>query len=173
MRSATTRRRFLCPGHLASGRLFSSVRRRRDSKGCEPTRQTREIVRQNENARLGMRGGRVKDDLNASLCHAECGVVNPERCSRCSREIAAETAFITAGKPRCFRCAAMYPPLLYRSAKTAAIVGTILVAINIGPAIVTGSVQGSAFWRIPLNYLVPFCVATWGALSNSRASRPR
>jgi hypothetical protein len=67
----------------------------------------------------------------------------------------------------------MHPPLLYRSAKTAAIVGTILVAINVGPAILAGSVQGLALWRIPLNYLVPFCVATWGALSNSRASRSR
>jgi hypothetical protein len=28
-------------------------------------------------------------------------------------------------------------------------------------------------WKIPLNYIVPFCVATWGALSNSRSHRSR
>jgi hypothetical protein len=66
----------------------------------------------------------------------------------------------------------MYKPLLYRSAKTAAVVGTILVGINVAPSLMTGG-PGSGLWRIPLNYVVPFCVATWGALSNSRQERPR
>jgi hypothetical protein len=78
-----------------------------------------------------------------------------------------------AGRNRCFRCAATHRPLLYRSAKTAAVVGTILVAINVGPAILAGEAQPAVLWRVLLNYLVPFCVATWGALSNSRAGRER
>ncbi|MBI2150041.1 MAG: hypothetical protein HYU27_05485 [Acidobacteria bacterium] len=41
--------------------------------------------------------------------------------------------------------------------------------INLGPAIISGELSPSMMWTIPLNYAVPFCVATWGALSNSRS----
>ena len=51
--------------------------------------------------------------------------------------------------------------------------GTILVAINVGPAIMAGELSYAALWRVPLNYVVPFCVATWGALGNVRSNRPR
>jgi hypothetical protein len=58
--------------------------------------------------------------------------------------------------------------MLRRSFLTALVVGTILTAINQGTVIVTGDLPGNLAWKIPLTYCVPFCVATWGALINSR-----
>ena len=72
------------------------------------------------------------------------------------------------GRVRCLSCAIRSRPMLRRSALTGLLVGTILVAINQGAALVTGDLRASLIWQIPLTYLVPFCVATWGALSNSR-----
>jgi len=46
-------------------------------------------------------------------------------------------------------------------------VGTVLIAINQGDAIVGGRWSIALVWKVPLTYLVPFLVATWGALVNS------
>ncbi|MGH2351675.1 MAG: nitrate/nitrite transporter NrtS [Chloroflexota bacterium] len=59
--------------------------------------------------------------------------------------------------------------MLRRSALTALVVGTVLVAINQGPEIAAGYLPAALLWKVPLTYAVPFCVATWGALSNSRS----
>jgi hypothetical protein len=80
-------------------------------------------------------------------------------------------AFNIGGKPRCVRCALTYPPLLRRSLYTAIVVGTVLVLINQGNLIIAGNANAQLLWKIPLTYAVPFCVATWGALINSRMSR--
>jgi hypothetical protein len=82
-----------------------------------------------------------------------------------------DAGYRIGGQTRCLLCAALHGPLLYRSAKTALVVGTILVVINVGPSILAGGLAPAGLWRIPLNYLVPFCVATWGALSNARPDR--
>ena len=58
--------------------------------------------------------------------------------------------------------------MLKRSVLTALVVGTILVLINQGGLVLSGALPASLTWQIPLTYAVPFCVATWGALSNSR-----
>ena len=58
--------------------------------------------------------------------------------------------------------------MLRRSAATGLVVGTVLVAINQGGTLAAGHLGASLLWQIPLTYAVPFCVATWGALSNSR-----
>jgi hypothetical protein len=58
--------------------------------------------------------------------------------------------------------------MLRRSALTALVVGTILVAINQGTVLAVGEFPPSLLWKIPLTYAVPFIVASWGALSNSR-----
>jgi hypothetical protein len=58
--------------------------------------------------------------------------------------------------------------LLRRSFATAVVVGTILVAINQGTVLIEGKFPGALAWMIPLRYCVPFCVATWGALVNTR-----
>ena len=69
---------------------------------------------------------------------------------------------------KCFACAVRYPPLVRRSAIIALIVGSVLVAINHGDVLVTGRWHPAFVWKAPLTYLVPFVVATWGALLNSR-----
>ncbi len=58
--------------------------------------------------------------------------------------------------------------MLRRSTATGLVVGTILVAINQGGTLAVGHFSASLIWQVPLTYAVPFCVATWGALSNSR-----
>jgi hypothetical protein len=60
--------------------------------------------------------------------------------------------------------------MLRRSALTALVVGTILTLINQGTILLTGQLPLALAWQIPLTYLVPFCVATWGALSNTRGA---
>jgi hypothetical protein len=64
---------------------------------------------------------------------------------------------------------AMRRDICLRCLKVAAIVGTILVAINQGDLILGGQLDASAAWKIPLTYLVPYCVATYGCVSAIRA----
>jgi len=59
--------------------------------------------------------------------------------------------------------------MLRRSGVVALIVGTILTTINQGNIIAGGDFPASLYWKIPLTYCVPFCVATTGALLNARA----
>jgi hypothetical protein len=59
--------------------------------------------------------------------------------------------------------------IVLRGLKVSAIVGTILVAINQGDLILSGRLDASAAWKIPLTYLVPYCVATYGGVSAIRA----
>ncbi len=58
--------------------------------------------------------------------------------------------------------------MLRRSALTALVVGSVLVAINQGMVLAAGEFRPTLLWQIPLTYAVPFCVASWGALSNGR-----
>lgn len=54
-------------------------------------------------------------------------------------------------------------PVLKRSLGVSAVVGTILTAINQGDTILAG--QMPVIWKVILTYIVPFCVATYGAYS--------
>ncbi len=56
---------------------------------------------------------------------------------------------------------AMRRDVVSRGLKVGLIVGTILTVINHGDAILTGQLMPSAAWKIPLTYLVPFCVSTY------------
>jgi len=47
-------------------------------------------------------------------------------------------------------------------------VGTVLLAINQGDVLLSSRWPAALIWRVPLTYVVPFPVATWGALLNSR-----
>jgi hypothetical protein len=89
-------------------------------------------------------------------------------CARCGRALAHRSAFRIDGERRCLRDALRHAPMLRRSALAGLIVGTVLVAINQGNHFAAGMFPIDLLWKIPLTYLVPFCVATWGALSNSR-----
>jgi hypothetical protein len=63
--------------------------------------------------------------------------------------------------------------IVIRGLKTGLIVGTILVAINQGDMILSGQLDASATWKIPLTYLVPYCVATYGGVCAIRAHDKR
>jgi hypothetical protein len=60
---------------------------------------------------------------------------------------------------------------LKRSLLTALVVGTVLSAINHGDIILSGAAVNVV--KIGLNYLVPFCVATYGCVSARRAALRR
>jgi len=60
--------------------------------------------------------------------------------------------------------------MLRRSALTSLVVGSILLAINQSGVVLSGQFPPALALQVPLTYLVPFCVATWGALSNTRGA---
>lgn len=91
-------------------------------------------------------------------------------CSVCGRSLEGRWAFSIGGGTRCLQHTLRYGPLLRRSLLTALFVGTALTAINQGVVIVEGRLSLSLLWQVPLTYCVPFCVATWGALINSRVT---
>ena len=64
----------------------------------------------------------------------------------------------------------MQRPMLGRSLTIAVVVGTLLTAINQGNLIVQGEFPAVLAWKIPLTYMVPFCVATLGAMLNARSA---
>jgi len=59
---------------------------------------------------------------------------------------------------------AMRRECVVRGLKVGLIVGTILTAINHGDVILNGQMDPSAYWKIPLTYLVPFCVSTYAGV---------
>ena len=69
---------------------------------------------------------------------------------------------------KCLACAVRHHPMLRRSLTVAVVVGTVLTFLNQGDTIFAGEWQSQLYWKIPLTYCVPFCVATYGALSNNR-----
>ncbi len=97
--------------------------------------------------------------------------VSDEKCSSCERGLHAGRRFaMPAGEgPICTRCAMIDGTMLRRSAIVATLVGTLLVLLNQGDVMLApGPLAPSLYWRIPATYLVPFCVATYGALANAR-----
>jgi hypothetical protein len=57
---------------------------------------------------------------------------------------------------------------LKRSLGIAAFVGTVLLSINQGDVLLSARWPAALVWKVPLTYLVPFLVATWGALLSCR-----
>lgn len=97
-------------------------------------------------------------------------------CHHCRRPLTGRRAGYTfrpagraaAGITKCLRCALRHWPMLRRSLLAGLLVGTVLTALNQGDAILHGHLTSALAWKIPLTYCVPFLVATYGALSNSR-----
>lgn len=82
-----------------------------------------------------------------------------------------------AGEPG-WLALAMHPATVRRALLTAAVVGTLLVAINHGDAILRGEVGRGRLARIALTVLVPYAVSTVSSASTRRelaraAARPR
>ena len=69
---------------------------------------------------------------------------------------------------KCILCALRHLRMLKRSLMVAAVVGTILTLLNQGDIIFAGDWEAALYWKVPLTYCVPFCVTTYGALSNGR-----
>ena len=93
-------------------------------------------------------------------------------CQRCSRSLSGRSVFrLKSGSgsvEKCMRCAVRHPSMLRTSALTSVVVGTALVVLNQGDVILSGMFPSQLLWKIPLTYVVPFLVASWGALVNSR-----
>ena len=105
------------------------------------------------------------------------------KCSRCGKALVSSPTFVFRprgsgdagpgdGPPRavakCFTCALVHRPMLRRSAIAALVVGTILTTLNQGDLLLGGQFPPALYWKVPLTYCVPFLVATYGALTNSR-----
>jgi hypothetical protein len=91
-------------------------------------------------------------------------------CDACGRGSGARFLFQTRRGPivKCWGCALRHRPMLQRSLMIAAVIGTLLVVINQGDVVLRDAWPRALVWKIPLTYLVPFLVATWGALVNGR-----
>ena len=48
------------------------------------------------------------------------------------------------------------------------VVGSLLTLLNQGDILLARNWYTDLYWKIPLTYCVPFCVATFAALSNAR-----
>ena len=115
-----------------------------------------------------MRAKRGNRDSNCAMMTADLS------CQQCRRRVRNGASYTfrprggAAGITKCLRCALRHWPMLRRSLIAGAVVGTALTALNQGDAILSGQLAGALAWKIPLTYCVPFLVATYGALSNSR-----
>ncbi|HAS6173162.1 TPA: hypothetical protein I7155_01930 [Vibrio vulnificus] len=70
-----------------------------------------------------------------------------------------------------FISTAKTPSILKRSIKVAVIVGTVLMMINHGDALLAGQVESERVLKILLTYMVPFCVSTQASVSATLAMR--
>ena len=61
--------------------------------------------------------------------------------------------------------------VVVRGLKVGAVVGTILVAINQGDLILSAQLDAASLWKIPMTYLVPYCVSTYASVAAIRAQR--
>ena len=104
-------------------------------------------------------------------------MIAPNTCKKCGKDLGDSVSFAfrpprspetTGGSVKCLPCAVLHRPMLKRSAVAAVVVGTILTALNQGDLLLSGQWTGALYWKIPLTYCVPFLVATYGALTNSR-----
>ncbi|HKC96592.1 MAG TPA: nitrate/nitrite transporter NrtS [Methylomirabilota bacterium] len=98
------------------------------------------------------------------------------RCDGCGRErvrLLFLFRSVSGSAVKCLGCALRHPTLVKRSLGIAAIVGTVLLAINQGDVLLSPRWPGALAWKVPLTYLVPYLVATWGALLNSRVTGSR
>jgi hypothetical protein len=67
---------------------------------------------------------------------------------------------------------AAHPATVRRARVTALIVGTVLVAINHGPAILAGGLTQGRIFQILLTYMVPYTVSTLSSVATRHEMRP-
>lgn len=61
------------------------------------------------------------------------------------------------------------PRIVASAVRVALFVGTVLNAINQGPALIGG--QALDWWRLGLNYVVPYLVSSYSAVRNELSRR--
>ena len=102
-------------------------------------------------------------------------VTSGVECGECGTAVGGRAAFqfqtLEGTIVKCAGCAVRHRPMLRRSLLIALVVGTILLAVNQGDVLLGAAWPRALLWKVPLTYLVPFVVATWGALVNSRLRR--
>ena len=57
-------------------------------------------------------------------------------------------------------------------APVAAVVGTVLTTVNQGAVLLTGHLGVATVARVAANYVIPYCVSSYGALSAVRRPAP-
>jgi hypothetical protein len=72
---------------------------------------------------------------------------------------------IPAGRLRTF----FEPHIMASAIRVSLLVGTVLNLVNQGPALVAHT--GISWPKVAMNYLVPFCVATYSAAANQWRTR--
>jgi len=103
-----------------------------------------------------------------ALSSSPDGAAVATACHRCGRRVGRRTTFLMQGEPLCWRCALRHWPLLRRSLITAAVAGSFVTAVNNGGVLADMRWPAALYWKVPLTYCVPFCVATVSALLNAR-----
>lgn len=96
-----------------------------------------------------------------------------QACAGCQKDLAGSVAYQMPGAHgqvlKCTRCAVTDRGMLRRSAVASLLMTSALIALNQGDTVLAGTFSWSSNWyKIPLTYALPFCVATYGALSNGR-----
>ncbi len=117
-------------------------------------------------------GGRLDDEK--TLASSEGPSV---RCSACSKDLEGHPLFQLRRSqgvlPNCLACSLFDRTMLLRSLKLSLVVGTLLMVINHGDRLLQGEFPWTSGWyKLPLTYVVPFCVATYGALANAHRPNP-
>jgi hypothetical protein len=64
--------------------------------------------------------------------------------------------------------AARRPEIVLRSLRVAAVVGTLIAAINYSDRALAGKLVTADFLKMALTYLVPYCVSTYAAVETLR-----
>jgi len=58
--------------------------------------------------------------------------------------------------------------ILRRSLVASAVVGTTVTLLNQADLLFSGPWPSSLYWKIPINYVIPFCVTIYGGMGNGR-----
>ena len=61
--------------------------------------------------------------------------------------------------------------IVARGIRVSAVVGSILTAINYGDILLAGESFPAMYWKIPLTFFVPYCVATYASVESELSKR--
>lgn len=78
---------------------------------------------------------------------------------------------VAAPAPRSWIATAREPAIVRRSARVAAVVGTLLVVLNYSDRAVAGALGPADWAKMLLTYCVPYGVATYAAVQAIRSRR--